>query len=91
MARHLAREALRMRLAACVNLMPRMESHYWWKGTMEKGAEVLMIFKTRAFHLAKLEALILKEHPYDTPEFVSLELAGGNERYLDWLDRETRQ
>jgi periplasmic divalent cation tolerance protein len=90
-ARHLARAALRMRLVACVNLIPRTESHYWWRGKMEKGAEVLMILKTRAFHLAKLEKLLLEKHPYDTPEFVALELSGGNERYLDWLERETPQ
>jgi periplasmic divalent cation tolerance protein len=90
-ARHLARAALRLRLAACANLIPRIESHYWWQGKMEKSAEVLILFKTRAFHLAKLEKLILKEHPYDTPEFVAMELTGGNERYLDWLARETGQ
>jgi periplasmic divalent cation tolerance protein len=90
-ARHLAREALRIRLVACANLIPRVESHYWWQGKMEQRAEVLVIFKTRAFHLAKLEKLVLKEHPYDTPEFVVVKLAGGNERYLDWLERETRQ
>jgi periplasmic divalent cation tolerance protein len=90
-ARHLAREALRRRLAACANLIPRIESHYWWQGKMEQGGEVLILFKTRAVHLAKLEKLIVKEHPYETPEFVAVELTGGNKRYLDWLARETGQ
>jgi periplasmic divalent cation tolerance protein len=90
-ARCLAREALRLRLAACANLIPRIESHYWWQGKMEKSAEVMILFKTRGFLLAKLEKLIVKAHPYDTPEFVAMELTGGNERYLNWLARETRQ
>jgi periplasmic divalent cation tolerance protein len=88
-ARRLARVALRARLAACANLIAGLESHYWWRGKIETGSEVLILFKTRARHLAKLEKLILKEHPYETPEFVALELAGGNERYLKWLARET--
>ena len=90
-ARQLARAALRARLAACANLIPRLESHYWWRGRIETGAEVLIVFKTRARQLSKLEKLILEKHPYDTPEFVALELAGGTPRYLDWLARETGQ
>ena len=89
-ARKLARAALRARLAACANLIPRVESHYWWRGKLEKGAEALIVFKTRAGRLAKLEKLISREHPYDTPEFVALPLAAGNRRYVDWLARETR-
>ncbi len=90
-ARQLARAALRARLAACANLIPRVESHYWWRGKIETGAEVLIVFKTRARRLAKLEALVLEKHPYDTPEFVALALAGGTARYLDWLARAAAQ
>ena len=90
-ARRLARAALRRRLVACAILFPRLESHYWWQGKLEKSAEVLILFKTRSLHLAKLERLILEQHPYDTPEFVAIKLAAGNERYVDWLTRETRQ
>ncbi len=84
-ARRLARLALNARLIACANLVPKVESHYWWQGKLESGAEVLLILKTRRAHLARLEALILAEHPYDTPEFVVLGLRGGSKRYLDWL------
>jgi periplasmic divalent cation tolerance protein len=83
--RRLARSALRARLAACVNLVPRIESHYWWQGKLEKGAESLMIFKTARRRLAALERHILERHPYDTPEFVVLSLSGGAKRYLDWI------
>ena len=84
-ARRLARAALAARLIACANLVPRIESHYRWKGKIERGSEVLMVLKTTAKCLAKLEKLIIAKHPYDTPEFIIIDLRGGNRRYLDWL------
>jgi periplasmic divalent cation tolerance protein len=84
-ARRLAQLALQARLVACANLVPKVESHYWWQGKLEKGAEVLMILKTRRANLRKLETLVREAHPYDTPEFLVLGLEGGLTRYLDWL------
>ena len=86
-ARKLAKAALAARLIACANLIPKIESHYWWQGKMETGAEVLMILKTTHPRLAALEKLILVKHPYDTPEFIVLQLNAGAKRYLDWLER----
>lgn len=88
-ARVLARAALAAKLAACANLVPRVESHYWWAGKIEKGNEVLLVFKTRRALLGKLERLIAREHPYDTPEFLALPLRGGSARYLAWLAAST--
>jgi periplasmic divalent cation tolerance protein len=90
-ARALARAALSARLVACVNLAPRIESHYWWKGKIESGTEVLLVLKTRRSHLATLEKLILKVHPYNTPEFLLLPLTSGTRRYLEWLAASTRR
>ena len=87
-ARRLARTALQARLAACANLIPGLESHYWWRGKIETAREVLLLFKTRANRLRALERLIVAEHPYDTPEFVALPLAAGAERYLAWIASE---
>jgi len=84
-ARALARTILQARLAACVNLIPRVESHYWWQGKLERGTEVLLLIKTVKTRLAALEKLVLARHPYDTPEFIVLPLALGSARYLDWL------
>jgi periplasmic divalent cation tolerance protein len=84
-ARRLARAALKARLIACANLIPRLESHYWWRGKIERGNEVLLLLKTTRARLARLEKFILAEHPYDTPEFVVLRLDQGSKRYLDWL------
>ena len=86
-ARALARAALRARLIACANLVPKIESHYWWQGKIESGAEALLILKTTKSKLAALENLILAKHPYDTPEFLVLAVSAGNQRYLNWLSR----
>src|SRR5213592_83373 len=81
----LAKAALGARLVACANLIPRIESHYWWQGKMESSAEVLIIFKTTKAKLKALEKLIVAKHPYDTPEFIVLPITAGNKRYLDWV------
>ena len=85
-ARRLAQAALSARLVACANLVADIESHYWWQGKLTKGQEVLIVFKTVRSSLKGLEALILKLHPYDTPEIVELALARGTPRYLDWVE-----
>jgi periplasmic divalent cation tolerance protein len=84
-ARSLARAAVEARAAACVNLVPNLESYFWWEGEIDHSAEVLMVMKTAAEKVAELEALILARHPYDTPEFLVLPVSAGNQRYLDWL------
>jgi periplasmic divalent cation tolerance protein len=84
-ARALAKAALQAKLVACVNLIPKMESHYWWQGNLESSAEILMILKAPRTRLAALEKMILARHPYDTPEFLALPLDAGNGKYLDWL------
>ena len=83
--RKLARAALAARLVACVNLVPRIESHYWWQGKLESGPEVLLVMKTTTTRLAALEKLIVAQHPYDTPEFIVLPIIRGNKRYLAWV------
>ena len=84
-ARALAKAALQAKLVACANLVPKIESHYWWQGKIEAGAEVLLLLKTSKARLPALEQLILAQHLYDTPEFLVLPLAAGSGKYLDWL------
>jgi periplasmic divalent cation tolerance protein len=84
-ARSLAQAALQARLIACANLVPKVESHYWWQGNIASSAEVLLILKTQKSKLTLLEKLVLAKHPYDIPEFLVLPLGTGNKKYLDWL------
>src|SRR5271156_1499436 len=86
-ARALVKVTLQKKLIACANLIPKIESHYWWQGKIDSAAEVLMILKTQKSKLAALEKLILAKHPYDTPEFLVLPLSAGSKKYLDWLAR----
>jgi len=86
--RKLAELALQARLAACANIVPKIESHYWWRGRIESGNEVLMVLKTRRARLKALEALVLEHHPYDTPELITVSLQDGTAAYLRWLGSE---
>jgi periplasmic divalent cation tolerance protein len=90
MGRKLARAALEARLIACANLIPGIESHYWWRGKIERGAEVLLVMKTATARLAALEKLIVARHPYDTPEFLVLPISRGSKRYLAWVQASVR-
>ena len=84
-ARKLAKAALAARLIACANLVPKIESHYRWRGKIEMSAEVLLILKTTAACVLALEKFIVAKHPYDMPEFITLRLSGGSSEYLNWL------
>ncbi len=89
-ARALAKAALEARLVACANLVPKIESHYWWQGKLERSAEVLMLMKTTRPQLKALEETILTRHPYDTAEFVVVSLDAGSAKYLAWIDDSVR-
>lgn len=84
-ARALIQSALKHRFVACANLLPQIESHYWWQGSIEKAAECLILFKSSQTQLANLRALILKNHPYEVPEFISLLIHSGNQSYINWI------
>ena len=84
-ARALAKSALQAKLIACANLIPKIESHYCWQGKIESSAEVLLVLKTQKTRLAALEIFVTANHPYDTPEFLVLPVAGGSKKYLGWL------
>lgn len=86
-ARRIARQAVKNRLAMCVNIMlGRVWSIYWWKGKAETAREVLMILKTSERRLEELEKEVLRLHSYDVPEFVVLPIEAGSKEYLAWLN-----
>jgi periplasmic divalent cation tolerance protein len=81
----LARTLVDERLAACVNVLPPMRSFYRWEGKVDQAMEHQLIIKTTAARADQVQARIASLHPYDVPELLVLPLAGGGERYLQWL------
>jgi periplasmic divalent cation tolerance protein len=89
-ARAIAAGLLEEHLAACVNIVPTVESHYWWEGKREKADEALLVIKTRGALLESLIAKVRGLHSYTVPEVIALPLVGGNPDYLAWIQEETR-
>jgi periplasmic divalent cation tolerance protein len=77
------------RLAACVNMLPGVRSVYRWKGAVERADEVLLLIKSTHERLAALSARIVALHPYELPEVLAVDAAGGLPGYLDWLAAQT--
>jgi periplasmic divalent cation tolerance protein len=88
-AERIGKAVLERRLAACVNILPGMISHYWWQGKIERGEEVVMIIKTRASLAEAVRAAVKELHSYDTPAILVLAIEGGEAGYLDWMMKET--
>lgn len=85
-ARGIARSVTGKRLAACVNvILSPVESFYTWKGKQEFAREYLLVMKTTAARLGKLEREVKRAHSYEVAEFIALPVAGGSKEYLGWL------
>lgn len=84
-AERLARVLVDARLAACVNIVPRVRSLYRWKGAVEDAAECLLIIKSSRPLFHSLRAAFEKAHPYEVPELVALPIVDGAPNYLNWL------
>ena len=79
------------RLAACVNILPRVQSVYRWQGAVESATEIPLFIKSTAANYPALEATIRNRHPYQVPEIIALPVTHGLSAYLDWIARETTQ
>ena len=73
------------RLAACVSVLPGMRSVYRWQGAVEQADEVLLLIKTVRAQLEPIGALVASLHPYELPELLAVEAAGGLPAYLAWV------
>jgi periplasmic divalent cation tolerance protein len=73
------------RLAACVQILPEMESVYHWQGKIERAPEVLLLAKTTQPNFAALEAAVRSLHTYETPEIIALPVTASSAPYLEWL------
>jgi periplasmic divalent cation tolerance protein len=87
----LARTLVEERLAACVNLIPRVRSIYRWEGEIQDDSEVVLLIKSQRKRSEALAARIKDLHPYELPEVLVLPVSGGSARYLDWIETETRE
>jgi uncharacterized protein involved in tolerance to divalent cations len=77
------------RLAACVNILPEMESTYRWKGQVETEHERQVIMKTTVARIAALRARVHELHEYEVPEFIVMPIVGGSDAYLNWIREST--
>ena len=84
-AERAAKALLEQRLAACVNILPGMISHYWWQGTLERGEEVVMIIKTRALLSEQVSAAVKAMHSYETPAILVMPIESVEKSYFAWL------
>ena len=85
---NLAREVVRLRLAACANVLAPATSFYRWEGRDEQASEVPVLIKSTRERYPELEAAIRSRHPYSVPEIVAWPLETGFGPYLDWVERE---
>lgn len=81
----LAASLVRQRLAACVNAVAGVVSHYRWQGKLCRDAETLLIAKTSAAKLPALKRWVATHHPYTVPEVLALKVDDGSKLYLGWL------
>ncbi|KAJ4820380.1 Divalent-cation tolerance protein CutA [Rhynchospora pubera] len=88
--RKLSDSIVKERLAACVNIVPGVESVYWWEGKVQADSEELLIIKTRESLLPALTEHVKANHEYDLPEVIAMPITGGNTKYLEWIKNSTK-
>lgn len=86
-AKKLAHGIIERKLAACVNIIPQIESIYMWEGKVNEDNEYLMMIKTRTARIDELSKFVRENHPYSVAEVISLPIQAGNAPYLKWISQ----
>jgi len=89
-AQKIASALLEQRKAACANIVPQVNSRFWWQGELDSADESLLIIKTRASILDDVISIVKQNHSYEVAEVIALPIVGGNPDYLDWMAEETQ-
>ena len=89
-AENVAGRLLSEKKAACVNIIPGVESRYWWKGKIESAKEYLLIVKSSSDMLEGIIRIVKEIHSYEVPEIIALSIMGGSADYLKWMQEELR-
>lgn len=84
-AKRISERLLAKRLTACVNILPGVESKFWWKGKLDTAAEFLMTMKTLKANFKRIESEIRRIHSYEVPEIIAIPIVAGSRDYLDWI------
>jgi periplasmic divalent cation tolerance protein len=83
--RKVAKVLLKNKLAACVNIIGSLESHYWWQGKLKTSRECLLLIKTTQARVSEVTSTVQSAHSYSVPEIIFLPLTAGERDYLKWL------
>ncbi|MBU0709919.1 MAG: divalent-cation tolerance protein CutA [Candidatus Omnitrophica bacterium] len=89
-AKLIARQLIKDKLAACVNVLDKVESLFWWQGKVDSAKEVLLIVKSKKEKLKKIIKTVKSLHSYQVPEVIALPIVGGFGPYLRWIDESVR-
>ena len=85
-AQKIAKGLLQAKLIACANIVPQVQSLFWWQGKIDQANEVLLILKTQTKKIDEIITKVKSLHSYDVPEIIALPIAAEHKDYIKWID-----